>query len=41
MTPELGALKTAYNPATKSVVYATDKEIREKGFNSCFTYQKL
>jgi hypothetical protein len=32
MTPELGALKTAYNPATKSVVYATDKEIREKGF---------
>jgi hypothetical protein len=32
MTPELGALKTAYDPATKSVVYATDKEIREKGF---------
>jgi hypothetical protein len=32
MTPKLGALKTAYDPATKSVVYATDKEIREKGF---------
>jgi hypothetical protein len=32
MTPELGALKTAYDPSTKSVVYATDKEIREKGF---------
>ena len=31
MTPELGALKTAYDPSTKSVVYATDKEIREKG----------
>ena len=31
ITPELGALKTAYDPATKSVVYATDKEIREKG----------
>ena len=31
MTPKLGALKTAYDPSTKSVVYATDKEIREKG----------
>jgi hypothetical protein len=31
MTPELGALKTAYDPSTESVVYATDKEIREKG----------
>ena len=31
MTPKMGALKTAYDPATKSVVYATDKEIREKG----------
>ena len=31
ITPELGALKTAYDPSTKSVVYATDKEIREKG----------
>jgi hypothetical protein len=31
ITPELGALKTAYDPSKKSVVYATDKEIREKG----------
>jgi hypothetical protein len=31
ITPKLGSLKSAYDPATKSVVYATDKEIREKG----------
>jgi hypothetical protein len=31
ITPKLGSLKPSYDPATKSVVYATDKEIREKG----------
>ena len=31
MTPKVGALKQAYDPKTKSVVYASDKEIRQKG----------
>ena len=31
MTPKMGALKTAYDPKTKSVVYASDQEIRQKG----------
>jgi len=31
LTPKLGTLKQAYDPKTESVVFATDKEIREKG----------
>lgn len=31
LTPKMGALKQAYDPKTKSVVYASDEEIRQKG----------
>ena len=31
LTPKLGTLKQAYDPKTESVVFATDKEIRQKG----------
>ena len=41
LTPKQGALKQAYDPKTKSVVYATDKEIRERNLTPALPTKTL